>query len=53
MKKSGSLLGVPKIGDYEPLTSQRYAEFFVNLVNGQAKNIWMNNVNALYFFTME
>lgn len=52
-QKSASVAALPAIGDYEPLTSRRYAEFFVKLVKGASSSIWMENINQFYFFNTD
>jgi len=51
MRKSPSVFGVPGIGDYEPLTSRRYAEYYVKMMYGAANELWMVNVNQFYYLT--
>jgi hypothetical protein len=45
MAKSASLFGVPTLGDYEPQTARRYAEFLVRLRQGTP----MRTLNAFYY----
>jgi hypothetical protein len=45
MPKSGSVFGLPSIADYEPQTSERYATFYVRMMDG----IRMETFNQFIF----
>jgi len=48
MPKSASALGVPAVNDYQPMTSQRYAEFYFKLIYGPGPGVWMESLNHYY-----
>jgi len=49
MPKAGSLFGVPAVGDYQVMTSRRFAEFYVKLLYGPGPNVWMDNIGQFYY----
>jgi hypothetical protein len=51
MRKSPSVFGIPGIADYEPLTSRRYAEYYVKMMYGARNDLWMDNLNQFYYMT--
>jgi hypothetical protein len=49
MQKSPTIFGLQGVGDYEPMTSRRYAEFYVKMVIGNTPAARMVNLNQFYF----
>jgi hypothetical protein len=51
MRKSASLFGLNAALDYEPLTSRRFAEYFIKMMYGAGADPWMGSVHAFYYMT--
>jgi hypothetical protein len=49
MHKAPALFGMRGIADYEPMTSLRYAEFYVKMSYGAAQEFWMQSLNQFYY----